>query len=630
MNFLLEDIKLQQVQTLGELIYGVSSVYSSYYANLGVPLITGALPLFTGLPIADAWNDFCRATVGDLHALYTQVYDLSPAISHELGFCQFESQLGESAIEYVKTQLPTPTRYQFQGLETWTVTNSFRNLSDVDHTATSGVEILLGCVELERTSVVDLNGYANISLEDGYVSPQSAAAGSSNGFVGNTHEVTVATVNTGALSGLTQLIKFNGDGNLRAKLNVVLKRDSDWFEYEVCNIPDATKISPCNSLGFTYGVQLPGQSSVRQLPWYTFHSGAGTPVGIFPPLPTTTKMLPTATGVDRQGNYVGGVNPVLGSAVLTASGTPQPNIRTTQNAVEYGGQLILGLSISFPEGPQTITHITVTPHAIEGLNPFVEQVTAVQSIDGSTIYGQQVPGTMTFVFTPTIVDSIRIILIQGESYETKIGHLVWLGQSPNTNLTELPGSGYLPVVPGGQVSRVPGPTPLYSRILAGAKTVESTLDTTTVPNGAVGPYIEAFDGWRYAIGLRAITVERMEYLSVGTFTSLDSTVPISIARVRLEVDESVPVGGTPITYELSFDRGNSWYPIAPISRPVVGTPSSYVLGNGVGLVGTPLAIASRTVRLRATLTATDSTLPSVNANDTPRLFYYTLHLEGTA
>jgi hypothetical protein len=160
----------------------------------------------------------------------------------------------------------------------------------------------------------------------------------------------------------------------------------------------------------------------------------------------------------------------------------------------------------------------------------------------------------------------------------------------------------------------------------------------------IGPVVEVFSGWRYAIGVRDISFTAVTYQQSGLFVTKDFTAPIDIKQVGLDVTELVPSiqastsGFSWIKYEFSVNGGATWYPIEPISRYITQStaPRVYVLNPTTGITAPsvnsttvqtqgydPIANPVTQIKMRATLSCSPGQLTA-----TPRIQAYTLNLEG--
>jgi hypothetical protein len=747
----------QQIQSQGDLIGAITDVFVSFYANLGRPL---TMPIvFNGLPIADEWNLYQQQVIADLGILYVQTVDIENGANQALLYSTVETaMLGEAANSLqalVNTYTATrPTRL---GLQSWTVSDNFQDNSKVDGTSCSNIVVLNNEVELASTGSSDFSKYVTLSIDDEYVKLALAAVnntavtspgGASNGFVGNTHEVTVpentnplTTSNqtgtsssgqdptagytgTGAPTGSPFLVSsfygsgtdggpttsvvqqnptpgstiaFVGDSGMHGDVSVLIDGNSaTWFEYEVCNIPDTLKANPCNYYGFDLEVPTPGTQTTKDVPWWQFHGLASRPLqplAFFPPPATTQKINQAAPEVDATGMYIqpnaaAAVDVTLAgsTSAYVASGT---GITLTQGgAPETGGVLTLALLATFST-PQTLTQISLTPNILNNKPPtFVSVEVSTPGVNGwisATQVQQQavVPSTTStaiedpttvppavslWQFPSTLVSQARIVVQQTQSYQTNIGHIVWAQQVQGQGVTD---PALLSALMGTSISfdnqgstavyyeRVDGPLPNYEDILESAGTVLSTItgissylpgtggsgnqlnSSSSSSSQLIGPLVEAFPGWRYAISLSDIAFGGISYATSGVFTSVNFTVPIDIKLVSLNVTELIPettttVSGNWITYSFSLDGGSTWTQISPQSHYSSSTPRTFLVNPSTTSTltaqnaGTVTTSGYNAVSAPAQQICLQATFAQLGAETsvTPRLQAYSLILEG--
>jgi hypothetical protein len=707
MTILLEDLQTTAIQSKGDLLGAVSVVFQDFYAGLGQPLSSPML--FIGLPIADEWNNYQRLVNADIEILYEQMNQVRSAIQTSYAFESASMNLLSDAVNTLLNRVAnfnavSPTR---SGLQQWQLSDSFLDTSKVDTASTNGAIVVNGFVEIATSSQTDHSKDATLFIDDEYVNdvlygnPDATAigSGSSNGFVGALHEVTVVE-NTNSINSTNtdtaivqavqlnapagETITFIGDvSGLHADISVVLDNNPDtWFEYEVCNVPDAFKVNPTLGYGFTIGVPTESGSS-QQVPWFAFHQPNQTaPIAgsIFPAPPSTTQLNPILPDVNAIGSFNGpgglSSDPTsisslnlpgsAGSITLLAGGAPQ-----------FGGVLQLVLTGSF-QTPTTLTQISVLPYVIHNTRLVVQSV-QVQEANSSTWFSatplRMVTSTSLLNITssdinldvadiwtiPAIeVAYFRIVLQQPQSYATDIGHLTWVEQV-NTQtadpsiLSSLLGN----TIPSGQgtlpsviYDRIDGPNPELSMALQNPGSVLATIPSfdSQVPGivdnsvTVIGPVVEVFSGWRYAIGVRDISFTAVTYQQSGLFVTKDFTAPIDIKQVGLDVTELVPSiqastsGFSWIKYEFSVNGGATWYPIEPISRYITQStaPRVYVLNPTTGITAPsvnsttvqtqgydPIANPVTQIKMRATLSCSPGQLTA-----TPRIQAYTLNLEG--
>ena len=690
LSLLLADLRTGGIDSTGGLLAAASQLYADFYENLGAPL---ALPVaFAGMPIAEIWNRYQDRLTADLNVLYAQTRDISAATDRAVAYAQIENRMLGEAAKALQTKVASfqATRRTRLGLQRWTVSDTFADGRRVDAANSTGVAVLTASIELARTGQKNLTDQVELTLDDTYVAAVAgrSSTGSSNGFPGNLHEALVPE-NTNTLTGAQQsaiaqavqlnaapgqTIAFAGDGNLHADVAALTDGDpTTWFEYEVCNIPDAVRVNQARGYGFTLGVPQTDGSSPASIPWYAFHDDGVATTGFFPPLPTTSKLHPGTPqlvgGAFATASGATTVDPASGTSTLAGTATQTINLQNS-GAPREGGVLRLVLNGKLKQ-TQTLTHVTITPNVLANKPPTVVGVqvrsadsagwisaTPVTTAQEQGLVSVESPasvnaGASTWTLPQTAVDYVRITIEQTQSYAATIGHLVWVEQDTINAAADpamfdtLLGTSLHFEDPASAINyrRIDGPNPTLANVLSASRssvvqTIEgigSYLPGTAAGGSSsnssiLGPLIEAYSGWRYAIALRDITFESVGYVTTGILVTQDTAVPVDIKQISLSVDEYVPVGAN-IEYEVSLDAGHTWLPLAPQSHFASSSPRSYLVnpssGSGVGILTTPnydpVNAPAKSVRLRATLTRSGS-----DSGASPRLHGYTLLLEGNA
>jgi len=89
---------------------------------------------------------------------------------------------------------------------------------------------------------------------------------------------------------------------------------------------------------------------------------------------------------------------------------------------------------------------------------------------------------------------------------------------------------------------------------------------------------EVSDRKQLGLNLNEIHLYKRNYKDSSTWTSLPWVFPKPLYKVFLSVSEEIPSGGN-IEYALSFDDGNTWYPINPLDRPEMSDLSNVLTIN---------------------------------------------------
>lgn len=693
---LLTDLQSPKIQSKLDLLSAVSNIFNRFYANLGQPLVSPMA--FYGIPIAEDWNQYQTLLSADLGILYRQTNDINQVVVNQAAFESVELSLLKEAINTLSNRVSSfkPTRATRSGLQNWNIGDNFFDYSRVD-LSNSTVIIRDQAAQLQPTEMVDYSNEATVYIDDEFVNtalfnnPNATdiGTGASNGFIGNLHEVKVtdAPGTSSITDGITQAVglsitpgtsvSFVGDSDLHADIAAVTDTNPNtWFEYEVCNISDVLKYNPCLNYGFKIEVPQTGSNSPLSIPWFKFHDSQieSNAPSFFPAPPGTTSIHPTALEADALGNYTSASQ----SASINAFSTSSLNFAASAGSIgisesgapSSGGVLRLVLSSVFAN-PQRLTEISIIPNVIANKAPTVKSVQV--RADNSTIWLNAVPlresqsamlsntqplnvetsAISTWTFPATVVKYVRIVIEQDQPYAAKIGHFVWIEQTSNDNGIINSLLGGIAFDPTSQYERIDGPEPSLAKILKGQTSVTETIEgiesytsnvssySTADGKTAIGPLVEVFDGWRYAIAIKYISFSSITYQPTGVLITKDFSVPVDIKTISLDVSELIPEAQMTdewIKYELSLDGGESWHPIAPKSHYTSTSPRTYNVNpaSGPALISTspntlttskydPHTNPATSVRLRASFNR-----PSSDPTATPRLLNYSINIEGNS
>lgn len=165
-------------------------------------------------------------------------------------------------------------------------------------------------------------------------------------------------------------------------------------------------------------------------------------------------------------------------------------------------------------------------------------------------------GQGVWVFASRKIKYVEVVFDQHESYEELIGHTYYEEIRKSRNAM-------------GQAiekrTRVPS-SEVPARLLQ-ADVGEHSL----VSDVKIKKAVEAFPGWRYAIGIRDINVMSYEFVNKSEFFSKRFTVDTPIEKIMLYANEKIPPSFTEtvsnsqdwIQYFISVDDVN-WHPISPM------------------------------------------------------------------
>jgi hypothetical protein len=433
----------------------------------------------------------------------------------------------------------------------------------------------------------------------------------SNGFLGNLHEVTGATrtvtytgnatpvydqtgstagaggvanagtpgigsvlVNTGSITYQEPI--FKAETSTRSSLFAVIddeKEDNDpttedrtWIEYEYCQVSTSDR-QRAGNFNFEYDNDVTG---VGTLDW-----ASGPPGGVLRlDLEIDLKSIENINYITYQPfNLENNANhPVKVVYVQTSAD------RTNWNVVS----------------PQ---------------NVYVSSTANLQLAD----VGQEIVlGDAIWAFAGRPVRYIRFRIEQAHPIECKIGHL-WYQDDKSL--------------------RVKGPNPPLTSPARLYDPSVRTVNFKDAPSSHLLQQREVFNGQRWVIGIRGILVNRINHVFESTIVSKPLRVGGTVDRVTLDADVTIPPEYDDsqrwVSFYVSPDNGANWYPISRVQDDANDTPEMVAFNDplpaalqetGVGYYTTASAV--ETLRLKAVLKR-PSNLPST----TPVLHGYTLKVK---
>ena len=239
-------------------------------------------------------------------------------------------------------------------------------------------------------------------------------------------------------------------------------------------------------------------------------------------------------------NYIGITPyiPTLSGSVIVAS------IRTSANGVDY-----YPIDSNNPTINIKINTTTVPAN----------KSTVASAADAREKYKAQ----GAFFFDAREVRYIEIILLQDTSYTEKIGHISYFSVSTDSKGKE-------------QYTRIPSkdvPNNIKADSTAPGRYTYTTTISGTKKTVICQKTLEAFDGWRYCIGVRDISLYNYQYSKESQIITnlFETTRPIK--KIAIQSEEIIPekmskiVGAnyTNIQYYISIDDIN-WIELLPLQR----------------------------------------------------------------
>jgi hypothetical protein len=271
--------------------------------------------------------------------------------------------------------------------------------------------------------------------------------------------------------------------------------------------------------------------------------------------------------------YQNDIDPAKGDFLDWSSGPN--NVRAEE------GPQVLTLVLNFDLGSlNKASKITYTPHKVTPLNIHPVRVRRVivsqdgsnwtEVSDGITWIGTDISledissdesviiGSAVWQFQETQIRFIRVEIEQTQPYPSNIGHLYYENEPSVTTSLDADGNEVTEYTPG---ERVEGPIPKLSNI------AEYYDPSQHIQNNILQKR-EFFEGERWTIGIRDISVENVRYQSFSTMISKLFRVDGIVDRVTLESDyaipSSFPTNEQWVKFYVSPNEGIDWFQISNI------------------------------------------------------------------
>lgn len=234
---------------------------------------------------------------------------------------------------------------------------------------------------------------------------------------------------------------------------------------------------------------------------------------------------------------------------------------------------ILRLGIEFDFGIiKNLNSVELTPYGLEGNSNYPVLIKEVQTSPNGTDWTSVYPGNVwvgtdinlrtaraadtvimnraLWAFESRAARYVRVYVEQHHPVDSNIGHVYWVDRRSTDK------------------RRTEGPNPPVEE------------PTKYLPQMVVGDYLqrrEYFRGKRWAIGLRDVLVQQVEYTDKSILVTKPLRVGGIIDRVMLEqADIQVPEEYNPneswVKFFITPDEGQNWYPIARIADNYQGIP----------------------------------------------------------
>ena len=465
-------------------------------------------------------------------------------------------------------------------------------------------------VEISKRAYLDISGQLTLNKASvSSINPLNNAVvtilSSSNGFPGRLVEVEELSSDT-TNSPLTQnpMYRFMAEVDPRSELDYVIDNSpASWFEYEKNLVSSEDRVK-ANNFGFAY---------------------------------TISKNI--ASNKDHKIEY----SAPYDSNIDWADG---PSNNTLRLDLEFDLQSI-----------KTVNNITYTPFDLEEnknspvliksvevssnkttwntLYPTNVRVGADANLDTASVGGRVAIKNAVWNLEDDQVRYIRFHLEQDKSIDTKIGHIYY--RTPKK------------IVRRQEVDAATPNMYTISEDIVGGERVEGKIPTTDKPDRYYDPSfsisnvepgvttsnalvkeVEIFNGKRWAIGVRDITVNQSEYVETSVMISKPFRINGTVDRVSIEAESFIPSSFSKdklwIKYYVSPDNAANWYQISRIQDDYLGIPEilsfndpipSEFREQNIGYYFTSNAVNSLRVKV-------ELSRPSSGKNLTPILYWYRL------
>lgn len=580
----------------------VSSIFSNikdYILNLGKPSFKKRKAEYS--VNSDDYNQNNIEIVNDLRNAFTQANELKDLIKDNMNYSiLFNDFLKNSLnkIEDYSENLNVYIENPFKSIVT--INENFRDLDTLDmNQTTATIKKELGQVTLGIKEHIN----QMISADDG---TKIEILNSSNGYEGNFQQAITGKNDENIFiqrevngvpkdkrswkgSGISYL--YQATGNLRMNERTIIDGNKDtWFEYEICNVPQSAKSKTCHNELSDQGKKY--RCTKNGWNWFYLIDGKEE-IWAREPEKGTLKLdirltLPEA----RYSNYID-----INSFIMPYDDYEQSfedfEVREVKIAAHEKGQ-----------------RVTIY-HRDQNVDPSV--VGQMADYEKSNKMSKS---SKIFNFRPQDVKVVEFYLEQSKSYDCYIGHpYYWFdakykietdfigisldkdyeevhlripGPGPNRDDIKVEidsGTAFKDLLTGGLIGAgigigigaMAGLSSLgpigWAAAILGAFLVDT--EVSTVYEKATGPWLEAFKGWRYAIGIREVSLNSYVYEEEGVVITKNYEMPKQIKKVEVNITDDIPnaffsnkTDDTSfknrmnwIKYYFSIDNGSTWHRI---------------------------------------------------------------------
>ncbi|SFJ65759.1 hypothetical protein SAMN02799624_05415 [Paenibacillus sp. UNC496MF] len=526
------------IKTDTSLIKSVFQSFQDFFVSMGQPLMQLRLAPIDGPPWSDDYNNMMDELQSDLQIMFQEADILSKALYADFNYNQVQHSILDNQFTQIADKLKDLELLTTNAASNGRITfhrNDFVNQDkiDFDRIVGSPAHIENGAVTLQQKSATNVAEDAQVAIVIGNKTYDQFIIGSdSNGFPGNTHEVTVSPGSS--LTEADYTYAFVGQKNSHANYGAVLDGNANtWFEYELVNIRDIDKQKVAKNLGFDYQV-----SGNQTLSWAKDPADGVLRLHMQVVLPEAKQINKVNVNLYTPPNY--GAKPAIIRDVLISDG---------QNAPK---------SVLSASKKDEDTTFIFTPQNAKVISILFEQPAKYYTDIGHIYYEQkmQVEDGTAYVF-----DSLTKKTDAAEQPRIN-GPVIGLQDlGVNVKISDASVDANYPLR-GSDQDQIAMDDVIYNL-------------TRTINNENIDVGVERFEGWRYCIGVRDIEIWSCEYEQSAEIVSEPYYFDKPLEKITLSVDEDIPApfyADDPsqkykwIKYFVSIDDGSTWHPITPLER----------------------------------------------------------------
>lgn len=526
------------LKTPEDVMVAFENLMTQYMSKLGLPSVEWD-PIAWGEPLSsDKMNTFWTRVIDDVRNAQEELDILRASAIFTHNMIKTELLKARNQNAQLDNKLKTLQLYSTVQDNTISVFGDYFKSTDFTDTAKSTTIDLgtPGQISLLKLDNVEMMQRAKLTILN-----------TSNGFAGNNQEILNPADAVENPVTKEKDYRFVGENSRVEKLDFV--RDGNpttWFEYE-------------NNLVF------PADRALAKNFNFTYTNDANLPGGA---------KLDWASGPE--------------GGVLRLNLEIDLNVVSQVNNITYAP---FGLKDN-KNNPVLIRSVSVSKDGTEWQKVGQENVWVGTNTSLQTLrVGENISlGPVQWSFTPQEVRYVRFELEQPNAIDSNVGHLYYKNKDTVKVVEkEVPD----PATPNATITikettttegvRIEGPNPRVTR----------PWEYYNNPRTDFGSYQqkrEFFQGRRWAIGIRDISVGQIRYAQSGTYISEPFRVNGVIDRVALESDYTIPAGFPTterwVKFYVSPNDGLTWYEISPIQNNYQGLPEILVFND-------PLPVAFR-------------------------------------